>query len=136
VAILLDSGILYALYDRRDAWHRAALELAQQEKGGLVVPTPVIPEVDHLLGQRLGIEAQILFYQALLERHYILAGLPPEGYLRDYELNRKYRNLELGFVDAAVLATAEILGLGRIATTDRKDFGLVRANIPIELLPS
>lgn len=136
MAILLDSGILYALYDRRDAWHRAAVELIRREQGGLVVPTPVIPEVDHLLGQRLGIEAQILFYQALLERHYILVGLPPEGYLRVYELNRKYRNLELGFVDAAVLATAEILGLGRIATTDRRDFEFVRASIPIELLPA
>ncbi len=136
MAILLDSGILYALYDRRDAWHRAATELIRREQGGLVVPTPVIPEVDHLLGKRLGIGAQILFYQALLERHYILAGLPPEGYLRVYELNRKYQNLELGFVDAAVLAMAEILGLGRIATTDRRDFELVRTTIPIELLPA
>jgi hypothetical protein len=112
------------------------VELIRREQGGLVVPTPVIPEVDHLLGQRLGVEAQILFYQALLDRHYILVGLPPEGYLRVYELNRKYRNLELGFVDAAVLATAEILGLGRIATTDRRDFEIVRASIPIELLPA
>jgi predicted nucleic acid-binding protein len=107
VPILLDSGILYAFYDRRDAWHVAAVDLIRREQGG-----------------------------SFIENRYILAGLPPEGYLRVYELNRKYRNLQLGFVDAAVLALAEILGLGRIATTDRKDFELVKVHIPIELLPS
>ena len=65
MAILLDSGILYAFYDRRDAWHTAAVDLITHERGGLVVPAPVIPEVDHLLGERLGTESQILFYEGL-----------------------------------------------------------------------
>jgi predicted nucleic acid-binding protein len=136
VAILLDSGILYAFYDRRDAWHTAAVDLIANERGGLVVPSPVIPEVDHLLGERLGVESQILFYEGLTDSRYFLADLPPAGYLRVHELNRRYRNLRLGFVDAAVLATAEILGVNRIATTDRRDFEVVRASFPIEILPS
>jgi predicted nucleic acid-binding protein len=52
------------------------------------------------------------------------------------ELNRKYQALRLGFVDAAVLTLAEDLGLGRIATTDRRHFGAVRLSIPLELLPA
>jgi predicted nucleic acid-binding protein len=134
--VLLDSGILYAFYDRRDAWHRAARDLITRERGRLIVPAPVIPEVDHLLAQRLGVDAQILFYRSLTENRYFLVDLPPAGYVRVHELNRRYRDLGLGFVDAAVLALAELLGVNRIATTDRRDFEVVRIALPIELLPS
>jgi predicted nucleic acid-binding protein len=56
--------------------------------------------------------------------------------VRVLELNRKYRDLRLGFVDAAVLVLAEELKLSRIATTDRRDFGAVKLALPIELLLS
>lgn len=52
--MLLDTGIVYAYYDRSDRWHRAAVELVGAELGGLMLPGPVVPEVDHLLGVRLG----------------------------------------------------------------------------------
>ena len=136
MSILLDSGILYAYYDRRDVWHLASRRLIEGEVGGLVVPAPVIPEVDYLLGERLGIEAQAIFYQGLVDGAYFVADLPQESYSRVLELNQKYRDLRLGFVDAAVLTLAEHLGLGRIATTDRRHFSPVRLNITVELLPS
>jgi len=135
VAILLDTGILYAYYDRTDSWHRPARELIEKESGGLIVPSPVIPEVDHLLGKRLGSKAQHVFYQGLAEKYFFVVDLPQESYGRVLELNQKYCDLHLGFVDAAVLAIAEHLQLSRIATTDRRDFGTVRTTLPIELLP-
>ena len=58
MAILLDSGILYAFYDRSDRWHEAAAGLIQAEAGALLLPAPVVPEVDHLLGVRLGSAAR------------------------------------------------------------------------------
>ena len=134
--ILLDTGVLYAYYDRRDLWHRASRELIESELGQLILPAPVIPEVDHLLGKRLGLEAQAVFYEGLTDETFIVADVPPESYPRILELNRKYRDLRLGFVDAAVLALAEDMGLGRIATTDRRHFGAVRLSIPLELLPT
>lgn len=54
MAVLLDSGILYAYYDRSDLWHRAATDFVASQSGALLVPSPVVPEVDHLLGARLG----------------------------------------------------------------------------------
>jgi uncharacterized protein len=136
VTILLDAGILYASYDRRDLWHPPSRRLIEEEIGGLVVPAPVIPEVDYLLGERLGTQAQQLFYEGLIDGSFFVADLPRESYPRILELNRKYENLRLGFADAAVLALAERLGLGRIATTNRRHFGAVRLAIPLELLPS
>jgi predicted nucleic acid-binding protein len=136
MAILLDTGVLYAYYDRRDTWHSASRKLIQEELGSLIVPAPVIPEVDYLLGERLGLAAQKLFYQGLAEGSFFVADLPQESYPRILELNERYQALRLGFVDAAVMAVAEHLGLGRIGTTDRRHFGAVRGTIPFELLPS
>ncbi len=135
MAILLDTGIVYAYYDRSDAWHRRTLSLVNREKGGLILPAPVIPEVDHLLGTRLGRDARALLYAGLAGGYYFVADLPRERYARVAELNRQFADLELGFVDAAVVAIAEGLDVRRIATTDRRDFGPVAKALNFELLP-
>lgn len=135
MAVLLDTGIVYAFYDRRDDWHARSRELIESEAGGLIVPAPVIPEVDHLLGRRLGSDAQSVFYKGLAGGAFFVADLQQDGYARVLALNRQYRDLRLGFVDAAVMAIAERLELGRIATTDRRHFGAVQISVPLELLP-
>jgi predicted nucleic acid-binding protein len=135
VAVLLDTGVLYAYYDRSDSWHRRAVALMGKEREGLVVPSPVIPEVDHLLGERLGAGARFAFYEGLAGGHYFVADLPREKYARVAELNRRFSQLELGFVDAAVVAIAESLGLPRVATTDRRDFEPMARALSLELLP-
>lgn len=134
--LLLDTGVLYAYYDRRDAWHGAAKALIEQEDGPLLLPSPVIPEVDHLLGKRLGSDAQKVFYRSLATRDFLVVNLPQEGYERVLDLNLKYQDLGLGFVDAAVLALAEQLGVGRIGTTDRRHFNAVEVRVPLDLLPA
>jgi hypothetical protein len=50
-------------------------------------------------------------------------------------LNRRFDDLDLGFVDAAVVALAETLGLTRIATTDRRHFDPVGAALSLQILP-
>ncbi|HEX7183863.1 MAG TPA: PIN domain-containing protein [Thermoanaerobaculia bacterium] len=136
MAVLLDTGVLFAYYDRRDVWHPASRKLIEAEAGGLIVPVPVISEVDYLLGERFGAQAQVAFYEGLVDGSYFVADLPQESYSRILELNRKYESLRLGFVDAAVMALAEHLGMGRIATTDRRHFGAVRLAVALELLPT
>ena len=133
--VLLDTGILYAYYDRSDAWHRRALEVLRTEEGGFIVPAPVVPEVDHLLGLRLGAKARLVFYDGLVDGSYFVADLPRDLYVRVAELNRRFADLELGFVDAAIVALSESLRLPRIATTDRRDFEPLAAALSLELLP-
>jgi hypothetical protein len=135
VAVLLDTGILYAYYDRADAWHARSLEIVRAERGQLIVPAPVIPEVDYLLERRLGAEARLILYDGLSQGHYFVADLPRERYARVAELNRLFSALSLGFVDAAVIAIGESLGLLRIATTDRRDFEPMVPALSLELLP-
>jgi predicted nucleic acid-binding protein len=135
LSILLDTGIVYAYYDRDDRWHARARALVQREQRGLILPSPVIPEVDHLLGHRLGAKSRQTFHAGIIEGYYLVADLPRDGYARVAEVNRRFDELGLGFVDAAVVALAESLGLRRVATTDRRHFGPLAGPFRLELLP-
>jgi predicted nucleic acid-binding protein len=99
------------------------------------VPSPVIPEIDHLMGVRLGSRARRTFYLGLAKGSYFVADLPREGYQRVLELNDEFADLNLGFVDAAVIAVAEALELRRIGTTDHRHFGPLRKPLRLELFP-
>ncbi len=135
MSVLLDTGIVYAYYDRSDAWHDRARGVMQAEEGGLILPAPVIPEVDHLLGTRLGPKSRQVFYAGIVGGNYVVADLPPAGYGRVAALNRQFDDLGLDFVDAAVAALAESMALTRIATTDRRHFEPLAAHLRLVLLP-
>lgn len=135
MSVLLDTGIVYAYYDRSDRWHDRARTLIVAEQRGLILPAPVIPEVDHLLGVRLGAKSRQTFYAGIIEGAYLVVDLPGTGYARVADLNRRFEDLTLGFVDAAVAALAETLGLSRVATTDRRHFAPLAAALSLELLP-
>ena len=135
MSVVLDTGIVYAYYDRSDRWHARARAVIEGEQRGLILPAPVIPEVDHLLGQRLGARSRLTFYAGIVEGYYLVADLPAGAYARVADVNRRFDNLELGFVDAAIVALAETLGLSRIATTDRRHFEPLAAALSLELLP-
>lgn len=135
MSVLLDTGIVYAYYDRNDAWHDRARTLVQGEQRGLILPAPVVPEVDHLLRHRLGAKSQLTFYAGIVEGYYLIADLPKDVYARVADLNRRFEDLDLGFVDAAIVALAEALGLSRVATTDRRHFDPLAAALSLQLLP-
>lgn len=135
MSLLLDTGIVYAYYDRSDDWHARARRLIQSEQRGLILPAPVIPEVDHLLGHRLGSRSRATFYAGIVDGHYLVTDLPAAGYARVAELNRQFADLDVGFVDAAIIAIAEALGLSRIATSDRRHFTALAAAFALDLLP-
>lgn len=136
MTLVLDTGVVYAYYDRDDAWHEPVRTLVEEEPGPLALPAPVIPEVDHLLGARIGHAAQMALYEDLAGHVYLVVDLAASGYRRVVELNRRHADLGLGFVDAAVAAVAEQLDVRRLATTDRRHFPAVAGDVALELLPS
>ena len=135
MSLLLDTGIVYAYCDRSDKWHDRARTLVQGEQHGLILPAPVVPEVDHLLGRRLGSKSRLTFYAAIIEGYYLVADLSKDGYARVADLNRRFDDIDLGFVDASIIALTETLGLSRIATTDRRHFDPLAATFSLEILP-
>jgi hypothetical protein len=70
-----------------------------------------------------------------IEGYYLVADLSKDGYARVADLNRRFDDIDLGFVDASIIALTETLGLSRIATTDRRHFDPLAATFSLEILP-
>jgi len=123
---LVDAGPLYAYVDSDDDHHDECLELLSEDVGPLIVPALVLSEVGYLLETRLGTYAEIRFLEDLAAGTFTVDAPHPADWVRVAELVAKYRDLPLGMVDASVVVAAERLGITRIATLDRKHFGIVR----------
>jgi uncharacterized protein len=127
-----------AVLDADDSHHRECIELLSSEPGPLLVPVMCVAEVTHLLGSRVGWGAEVRLLMAIAAAELSVEQIHPAAAERSAELVGAYRDLPLGAVDASVVAAAERLGVTRIATLDRRHFGVVRpAHVDaFELLPA
>jgi predicted nucleic acid-binding protein len=133
--LLLDTGILYALADRKDGWHRRSRDLITTAREALIVPVTVVPEVCYLMRERLGASVERRFVESLAAEELALEDIRAGDVRRCAALLQRYP--QIGFVDASVVAVAERLRLRVIATTDRRHFGPIRPkHVPaFELVP-
>ena len=122
--LLLDTGVLYALADRDDAWHVRARGLVKKTRETLLVPVTVLPEVCYLLRERLGSAAEAAFVRSAARGELAVESLLDADLARAEVLMREYD--EIGFVDASIVAIAERLALRTVATTDRRHFAAIR----------
>jgi len=137
VALICDTGPLYAAMDIADQDHVACARLLETTDEQVLVPAPVVVELDWLVGQRLGPDAFLSFLADSLDGLLEVVDLQTQDYLRVRELLDRYRDLALGFVDAAVLSVVERLGETKLATLDHRHFTIVRPrHVPaIRLVP-
>jgi uncharacterized protein len=138
MALIADSGAIYALYDARDQHHSAVADLIGGEPETIIVPMAIVAEIDYLLRVRLGNRAVLRFLEGIRIGGYVLEPLTPLDVNRCISLVQTYANLNLGIADASVIATAERLGTGRILTVDERHFRAIRSvkGSPFTLLPA
>ena len=122
--LLVDTGILFALADRKDAWHKRVRGYLESHSDTLLAPVTILPEVAYLLRNRIGAHAERAFAASLADGEVAVEHLTRKDWQRTEELMAAYEML--GFVDASVIAIAERLKLHTLATTDRRDFSIVR----------
>lgn len=135
--MIVDTGVLYSLADRRDPHHERVRSLLSGREYRLV-PEPVAVETALLMERRLGHEAEASFLRSLEGKVFAVECPTAEDRRRAAELVIQYRDARLGYVDASIVAMAERRGERRIATTDRRHFRIVRPRTieAFELLPS
>jgi len=124
--VVVDTGPRVAIADRDDDHHQVCLDWFDRYAGPVIVPAPVIVEVCWLLGRRVGPAAETAFLAGLSGDDPRIEALGPADYRRSAELVNRYADLDLGFVDAAVIAVAERLRVHTIATINLRDFHVVR----------
>jgi len=123
---LVDTGILYALADRKDKWHLRAARFIAESAGRLIVPSTVLPETCYLLNTCIGQSAEIAFIRAVIDRELIVEQVTATDLARAAELMVTYSDANIGMVDASLVAVAERLKLTRILTTDRRHFAIIK----------
>ena len=107
--ITLDTSALYALLNRRDRAHEAAVQAFENDPGPYLVPAATLGEIAFLVEERLGIQVLDLLLADLESGAYTIdCGEADLG--RTRELVARYADLSLGYVDAAVIACAERSG--------------------------
>ncbi|MEK6609396.1 MAG: PIN domain-containing protein [Gemmatimonadota bacterium] len=126
MTVLADSGCLYAMVHRDDAWHERTRRWWEANAEPVLVPVTVIPEVTYMLAKRLGVHAEQGFVRALASGELPIESLEGADIARAADLIGVYADLPLGFVDASIVAMAERLDVTTVLTTDRRDFGVVR----------
>jgi uncharacterized protein len=124
MAIIVDTGILYALADADDRWHEQTRRWVDDLAELLIVPVTVLPEVAYLLHTRLDPSAELAFVQSVVAGELEIEDLRRGDLARCADVMRRYP--EIGFVDATIVTMAERLKIQSIATTDRRHFMAVR----------
>lgn len=132
--IVVDTGVVLALFDRRDAHHAAVRELFAANPGDWILPWAILPEVDYLVFTRLGERAQQLWLADLADGGLAVEWGKADDLVSAHALIRRYASLDMGLVDAVVMVIAERLGAD-IATVDLRHFGAVRLKHAPRLLP-
>ena len=138
MALIADSGAIYGLHDRRDRHHRALRKAIERETGPILISQAILSEIDYLLRAKLGINAELDFLDDIIASIFTLVPFTAIDVVRSRDLVATYRDMDLGLADAAVIATAERLGVNRILTVDERDFRAVRGadGKPFKLLPA
>lgn len=126
MALVLDTGPLYASLDRNDTDHGACRALIEQADEPLVIPAPVLAEVDYWVHARMHPGVFVSLLDDIVAGAYRVEELQAEDYTRIRQLCDRYADADVGFVDAAVLAVVERLREEKLATLDRRHFGVLR----------
>jgi len=124
--VIVDTGIIYALADVKDSWHKKSVEFLSRFDGRLIVPSMVIPEACYLLNTYLGQNAELGFINSINSREIAVEHFNFEDLTRCIALLKKYNDFNLGFVDVSVIATAERLKICKVMTTDRRHFSVLK----------
>ena len=135
--VVADTGALYVLYDADDQDHQRVAGALDTVHGSICVPAAVLGEIGYLLREWLGVDAELAFLASLRSGAFQLAEFTEADLARCEQLLATYRDLNIGLVDAAVVATAERLGIQTVLTLDERDFRAIRPKGgPFRLLPA
>ena len=123
--IIADTGAIVALIDGDDRHHETLLDLFNEDPVRWLLPWAILPEVDYLVAKYLGNPTEQVFVSDLSRSLYRVDWGADSDLGRADELIRQYRDLNLGLVDAIVMAVAERTKAQAIATLDERHFGAV-----------
>ena len=122
--LLLDTGALVSLLDRRQSLHERCKTALREWTGSVVSTEAVLTEASHLLRSQPGGRAACV--EVFLSGAATLMPLTRAMLRRAHSLLQQYEDLPMDFADATLVVLAEQLGADSVLTTDRRDFEIYR----------
>jgi hypothetical protein len=126
VAILLDPSAVIAAADAADLNHRAAVAWFERVDEPLLLGALGLAELDVLLQRELGAEATRAVIASVVAGSIRLVAPTPEDLARADELMADTAEHRPRLADALLVATAERLGIRRVAAFDRRPLAVFR----------
>ena len=123
--IVADTSAIIALLDRDERHHAVIKTLFERDDEPWLLPWAILPEVDYLASQRLGARVQSLWMNDLTDGLYHLHWGEDDELEHARQIQKKYKSLKLGLVDAVVMAVADGIEASAIVTLDLRHFGAV-----------
>lgn len=105
--VVADTGPLVAAANRRDRAHVIAAALVIELGRDLVIPEPVLVEVDHLVRRHVGAAVARSLLASIVSAAFGVHFSSPGLLRRAVEIDAQYADLDLGYADATVMALAE-----------------------------
>ena len=128
--IVVDTNVLIALADRRDAHHAQCRDWLADCDESLIVPSTVLAEACYMIDKYLGAESEAKFLDSVgigPSYRFQLAELLDADVRRMAALVHRYADRHMGGTDASVVALCERLSITTVATVNRRDFANVQA---------
>jgi uncharacterized protein len=122
--LLLDTGALVSLLDRRQKLHTACVLCFDGWRGPVISTEAVLTEATHLLGDVAGGRRACIDF--FLGGGGVLVPSSAASLRRARELVIRHSDLPMDYADATLVALAEELDTNLVFTTDRRTFGACR----------
>jgi predicted nucleic acid-binding protein len=126
VAVLLDPSAILAAADTADLNHRAAVAWFERVDEPVLLGALGLAELDLLLQRELGAAATRAVVEALVAGSIRLVGPTQDDLARAAELMTEAAEHKPRLADALLVATAERLGIRRVAAFDRRPLAVFR----------
>lgn len=126
MAVLLDASAIVAAADSADLNHAAAVAWFARVDEPLVLGALSLAELDVLLQRELGASASLAVLDSLIAGAIRLVAPAPDDLRRAAELMSEATEHRLRLADALLVATAERLGIRRVAAFDRRPLAVFR----------
>ncbi len=126
MAVLLDSSAILAAADQSDLNHRAALAWFGRVGEPLLVGALTLGEEDLLLQRELGLRATLALLDSVASGAVRVVAPTQADLARAVELMRETAEYKPRLADALLVATAERLGVTRVAAFDRRPIAIFR----------
>ena len=124
--MIVDTSVLLAYFDDKDAAHDSAIFPIEHVDEPLVVSPFVVAELDYLLLSRYGVTVETRVLRELAGGAWELAGVSLSQLRDATDLVAHYNDFKIGIADAVNVILAQAYRTTTIATLDRRHFSVLR----------